>query len=108
MSYAIKIYGLFMYDDATQLNFGNDIDATKEYSAISAGMKSVLIKYVIEGMEDLRKSCGGAGYLLNSGIAARCSDYIWTITAEGDYVILSLLTGKYLLKTLNKTFEGKE
>ena len=77
-------------------------------SAISAGMKSVLIKYVVEGMEDLRKSCGGAGYLLNSGIGNSASDYLWTITAEGDYVILSLLTGKYLLNSLAKTFKGKE
>ena len=46
----------------------DNIDAAKDFSAVSAGMKSVLIKYVVEGMEDLRKSCGGAGYLLNSGI----------------------------------------
>lgn len=52
----------------------------------------------VDGIEDLRKSCGGAGYLLHSGIAQLGNDYLWQVTAEGDYIILALLTARFLLK----------
>lgn len=80
----------------------------KEFAAISAGMKSVSIKVAIDGIEDLRKSCGGTGYLLHSGIAQLGTDYLWQVTAEGDYVILSLLTARFLVKAVGETNQGKK
>lgn len=59
-----------MEDLAEGGDYANNLDFIKEYSAISSGLKSVLIKYAVDGIEDLRKSCGGAGYLLHSGIGA--------------------------------------
>lgn len=49
----------------------------KEFAALSAGMKSFCTKIAIDGVEDLRKSTGGAGYLLHSGIGQLMSDYLW-------------------------------
>jgi acyl-CoA oxidase len=49
-------------------HINSDPKVVKEFAAVSAGMKSYCTKIAIEGIEDLRKSCGGAGYLLNSGI----------------------------------------
>jgi len=62
---------------------------------------------VTEGIEDCRKACGGNGYLLNSGVAANAADYVWQTTAEGDYILLMLLTGRFLLKMLRNAKEGK-
>lgn len=79
----------------------------KEFAALSAGMKSFCTKIAIDGVEDLRKSTGGAGYLLHSGIGQLMSDYLWQVTAEGDYIILSLLTAKFLIKGVGETMSGK-
>ena len=48
------------------------------------------------GIEDLRKACGGHGYLMNSGIASLEGDYKYNATAEGDFVVLLLQTARYL------------
>jgi len=61
----------------------------------------------VDGIEDCRKSCGGAGYLLNSGVAQMGCDYLWQVTAEGDYIILSLLTARFLVKALKEAQTNK-
>lgn len=53
------------------------INQVKEFSSLAAGMKSITTKIAIEGIEDLRKSTGGVGYLLSSGIGELMSDYLW-------------------------------
>ena len=65
---------------------------------MSAGLKAQNTFISYEGIEALRKSCGGNGYLLNSGIAALATDYLWQVTAEGDYTILGLLTSINIIK----------
>jgi hypothetical protein len=35
------------------------------------------------------------------------TDYLWQVTAEGDYIILSLLTAKFLIKGVGETMSGK-
>jgi hypothetical protein len=68
-SYALKVNGRFMLEITEDLEKNMNLKKLKEFAAISAGMKSVCIKMALDGIEDLRKSCGGAGYLLHSGIA---------------------------------------
>lgn len=58
-----------MVELTTELSVKEDFKKIKEFAAISAGMKAVCTKMAVDGIEDLRKACGGAGYLLNSGIA---------------------------------------
>ena len=60
------------------------------------------------GIEELRKSCGGNGYLLHSGIANIACDYLWQVTAEGDFTILALLVGIHILKSIGKIFGGNK
>jgi hypothetical protein len=59
-------------------------------------------------MEEIRKCCGGNGYLLHSGIAMMSLDFLWQVTAEGDYMILSLLTSKFLMKQVGAVMGGKK
>jgi acyl-CoA oxidase len=70
----------------------------KEIAAMSAGLKALSTILASNGLEECRKCCGGNGYLLHSGVAQMSCDFLWQVTAEGDYMILSLLTAKYLLK----------
>ena len=52
--------------------------------ASTAGLKGLVTKLVADGIEDVRKCCGGHGYVLDSGIAALSADYAWQPTAEGE------------------------
>ena len=114
LAYAIKFSGGMIFDMLkpieyiTMLSTGASEEEKKagigaipnlnEIAATSAGLKALCTFLATEGIEDCRKACGGNGYLLNSGIAQIAADYVWQTTAEGDYILLMLLTGRYLLK----------
>jgi acyl-CoA oxidase len=83
-------------------------DILKELAATSAGLKSLTTIMATNGIEDLRKCCGGNGYLLSAGLSALSQDYLWQVTAEGDFIILALLTAKSLLKSMQEVFKGKK
>jgi flavocytochrome c len=110
-AYALKFTGRWMIEQIHQLEgktlgIIKNTDLLKELSSTSAGLKSLTTKIATDGVEDCRKCCGGNGYLLHSGIAAISQDYLWQVTAEGDFIILSLLTARHLLKSVGKVFGG--
>ena len=110
-AYALKFTGRWMIEQLINLE-GKSVgiikntDLLKELAATSAGLKSLTTIIATEGVEDCRKCCGGNGYLLHSGIGALSQDYLWQVTAEGDFVILSLLTSRHILKSIGKVFGG--
>ncbi len=110
-SYAMKFTGRWMMEQIAQLE-GKQVgiiknsNLLKELAATSAGLKSLCTLVATNGIEEFRKCCGGNGYLLSSGIAAASVDYLWQVTAEGDAMILALLTAKHLLKSVGKLFGG--
>jgi flavocytochrome c len=110
-AYALKFTGRWMIEQLQQLE-GKQIgiikntDLLKELAATSAGLKSLTTIIATDGVEDCRKCCGGNGYLLHSGIGALSQDYLWQVTAEGDFIILSLLTARHILKSIGKVFGG--
>eukprot|EP00662_Eupelagonemidae_sp_cell21_P011274 gene11275-38866_t len=53
------------------------------------GMKAWGTTWAHAAVEDLRKSCGGQGYLMSSGIAGLSAAYTEYVTVEGDPVVLS-------------------
>jgi len=79
-----------------------------EQAATSSGLKALCTYYTWAGIEDCRKCCGGNGYLMAAGIAPLAANYVWQITAEGDYIILMLQTGRFLLKALKDVVSGKQ
>ena len=112
-SYIIFFAGKWIVDFVVQaegksMGIIKDTSLLKEIMATSAGMKSFASYMATLGIEDLRKSCGGNGYLLNSGIASIACDYLWQVTAEGDMVILALLTANHLLRSIGKVFGGSK
>ena len=111
-AYALKLTGIWILNELTSFEsnqLGNIIksDGLKEIASTSAGLKSLCTLIAVSGIEDCRKCCGGNGYLLSSGISQLSIDYLWQITAEGDYIILSLLTARYLLKCIGNVMGGK-
>jgi len=111
-AYALKLTGIWMLNELTNFEsntVGSAIktEGLKEIASTSAGLKSLCTLIAVTGIEDCRKCCGGNGYLLSSGISTLSLDYLWQITAEGDYIILSLLTARYLLKCIASVMGGK-
>ncbi len=91
---------------ASATNIISDVSALPEIAASSAGLKAIATFMVGNTIEDLRKCCGGNGYLISSGIAPLMADYLWQTTAEGDFVILMLLTARFLMKVLKDVKMG--
>jgi flavocytochrome c len=113
IGYALKFTSRWMIEQVMLLegkSFGviNNTEILKEIAASSAGLKSLVTLISTSGAEDLRKCCGGNGYLLNSGIAALCCDYLWQVTAEGDTVILGLLTARHIVNSIGHALGGSK
>jgi len=75
---------------------------------MSGGLKGLCTFLAWQGIEDLRKCCGGNGYLMSSGIAPLAANYVWQSTAEGDWTLLMLQTAQFLLKSINNAVQGKQ
>ena len=78
-----------------------------ELHATSAGLKGLCCRVAADGIEDCRRACGGHGFLLSSGVAALAADYVWKVTAEGDFVVMLLQTARYLMKMLARVRRGE-
>jgi acyl-CoA oxidase len=78
-----------------------------ELHATSAGLKGYCCNATAVGIEELRKCCGGAGYLLASGIAPLEADFKWRATAEGDTNVMLLQTARYLLSAAADASAGR-
>ena len=46
--------------------------------------------------------------MLNSGIAQLSVDYVWQTTAEGDFILLILQTGRFLMKCVERAKNGEK
>lgn len=55
----------------------------------TSGFKTACAEYVIYGVDELRQACGGAGYLLSSGIAANWLEVAPYATFEGVNVVMT-------------------
>ena len=78
-----------------------------EIHASSSGLKGLCCVMAADGIEDMRRACGGHGYLLCSGVAQLGADYVWQATAEGDYIVLSLQTARFLVGALRRARAGE-
>jgi len=114
MAYAIKFTGGWMVNrfqdmEGGKAKYGNltKLEELPELAATSGGLKALCTYLAWAGIEDLRKCCGGNGYLMSSGIAPLAVNYVWQTTAEGDWIILMLSTSQFLLKVLRHAMSGQ-
>ena len=83
-------------------------DLLAELHAASSGLKALSVVMCGDGLEDLRRACGGHGYLLSSGIAAMEADFKGPfLTAEGEPVVLSFQLSRYLIKRAQDARQAK-
>lgn len=93
--------------EATMKSGEGNNDDLPEVHASAAGLKALCCCLAADGIEDLRRACGGHGYLMSSGIAPLEADFKGpNTTAEGDYVVLALQTARFLLKMVDVARAG--
>ena len=56
--------------ESSKLTAKGDFTMLEILHHFSSGMKALITEYVYNGTDQLRQSCGGAGYLISSGIAS--------------------------------------
>uniref|UniRef100_H2Z2W8 Acyl-coenzyme A oxidase n=1 Tax=Ciona savignyi TaxID=51511 RepID=H2Z2W8_CIOSA len=78
------------YNAFTREMDNNDISGLPELHALSAGMKAVVSEQCSDGIEILRKSCGGHGYSNASGIPIIWSSAVACCTYEGENTVMLL------------------
>lgn len=110
-AYAIKFTGAYILKrfqvlDGSKYQLAN-VEELPEIAALSGGLKGLCTFLAWQGIEDLRKCCGGNGYLMSSGLAPLAANYVWQTTAEGDWTLLMLSSAQFVLKSLRNAMEGK-
>ena len=110
-AYAIKFTGAWLLQRFSAMEGGDAGGAISavpadlsQLAASTAGLKALTTVRAADGIEQCRRCCGGAGYLLASGIGALYGDYVWWVTAEGDEVVMQLQLARFLVKSL-RAFE---
>ncbi|PYH96497.1 fatty-acyl coenzyme A oxidase [Aspergillus ellipticus CBS 707.79] len=87
-----------------ELRAGADLLA--DLHATSCGLKALASTTAGEGLEICRRACGGHGYSSYSGIGPWYSDYLPTLTWEGDNYMLTQQVARYLLKSARAVLSG--
>ena len=111
--YAFKFIGIWISEQIETMEGGElgvlkNTGNLKELAITSAGLKSLCTQVAANGIEDLRKCCGGNGYLMNSGIAALRNEYLVQVTAEGDMAVMAVLFGKFMVQTVDSIQRGEK
>lgn len=82
-------------------------DELPELHASAAGLKVWSTLLVGDTMEDLRRSCGGQGFLRSSAMGDLVTEFGVAITAEGEQVILSMQVARFLVSQAKDVKAGK-
>ncbi|KAI9499269.1 acyl-CoA dehydrogenase/oxidase C-terminal [Zychaea mexicana] len=97
----MRLYHLNM-EAMKQGNF----DILADLHASSSGLKSLTSFMAVDGIEECRRSCGGHGYSMFSGLGHFYQDYLPNMTVEGDNNMIYQQTSRYLLKTYRNVIAG--
>ncbi|CAM9876322.1 unnamed protein product, partial [Phaeothamnion confervicola] len=72
----------------------------QQYHADSSGLKSFCSGVAADGIEDCRRSCGGHGFLLCSGLPELLGTYLQNVTVEGENSVIIQQTARFLVKVV--------
>ena len=99
----IRPYIKSLYNESEKsLNSGEETDLSYLHCIISL-YKSFVTYGVLEGIEEARRSCGGHGFMMLSGLPSIYLEYLPSITYDGDNSILALQATRYIMSILRKT-----
>jgi acyl-CoA oxidase len=86
----------------------NDFSLMAESHVCLCVGKALFSEIVYDGMETLRKACGGHGFSHYSGIPNLLNEYVSNLTLEGENTILYLQIARYLLKNYKYAMTQKK
>ena len=73
----------------------------------TSGMKSISTDMMYRGTDELRSSCGGAGFHVASGLVTGFTDHAPLATFEGVNTLMTQQSSRYLIKQVKKAKSGK-
>ena len=74
---------------------------------LTAGVKGFATDMCYFGLDEMRQACGGAGFLLSSGIADHWVDIAPFPTFEGSNPVMINQASRLIFKNIRKVFNGK-
>ncbi|GAA5907562.1 hypothetical protein JCM6882_004411 [Rhodosporidiobolus microsporus] len=88
-----------------QENMANgDFSLLPDLHAMSSGLKSLCTIMASNAIEECRRACGGHGFSQASGLVEAYTNYLPTVTWEGDSYMLTQQVGRYLFKTFRTLY----
>ena len=75
---------------------------------LTSGVKSLATEMVYMGLDEMRQACGGAGFLLSSGIAEAWGNISPYPTFEGTNPVMVQQASRLIFKNLTKIAKGKQ
>ena len=94
---------IFVFEQAQQGKF----ERLNEAHLLTSATKAILSSDMLRGAEIVRRSCGGHGFHLYNGIIPNQLEANTFYTAEGEFTVLMLQVGRFLLKSLSNLQKGK-
>jgi acyl-CoA oxidase len=91
-----------------QIASKNDYSMLDLLHHLTSGFKAFSTDAQYRGVDELRQACGGAGFLLASGIASIWIDGSPNVTIDGVSVLMYQQSSRYLLKQLKKREKGEQ
>lgn len=110
-TFALHYTGIAMktlYAQAKQRH--NDLQAAETIALLhaqSSGLKSVCTEIAANGIEMLRRTAGGHGFMASSGFVALNNDYLSKPTVEGDNWMITQQNARYLIKRMAREVKDK-
>jgi len=90
--FAMASCSKYCYETFTQLRINikkSDFGLLDLLHHLTSGFKSIHSTVTYEGLDTLRQACGGAGYLMWSGLPSLQHDYSASTTVEGDNTVMA-------------------
>eukprot|EP00127_Corallochytrium_limacisporum_P005727 Clim_evm106s210 gene=Clim_evmTU106s210 len=97
---------LLRYEKGMEEVRNGDFSGMADMHNVSSGLKSLVTRLTADGIEDMRKACGGSGYLKTSGLPDLVGTYQQNCTVEGDNYMLTGQVSRYLIKCLMASQKG--
>jgi len=90
------------YDECERRLFKGDDSLLAESHALVSLYKVYVSHFTVQGLEECRRSCGGHGYMMLSGLPSLYMNHLPTVTYDGDNNILALQAARYLITLMKK------
>ncbi|GAA6040376.1 hypothetical protein JCM8097_007586 [Rhodosporidiobolus ruineniae] len=100
-----QMYRLYHLNQSAMAS--GDFSLLPDLHAMSSGLKSLCTIMASNAIEECRRACGGHGYSQASGLVEAYTNYLPTVTWEGDSYMLTQQVGRFLFKTFRTLYTDR-